>query len=101
MVAPYPAVDAPASYTFAVIGVRTLVADFSAIPALVATPAAPGMHALIISWPSTSAGWFLEESSDLVNWVPSAHVIVASGGRQTVTIDTTTDTCRFFHLARP
>ena len=86
------------SYTFTVAGARTLVATFSAIPALVADAAAPGSNTLIISWPTASAGWVLEESSDLMTWTPSALVIVTSGGRQTVSVDTAVGGCRFFHL---
>ena len=93
-------VSTQASYAFAVTGARALVANFSAIPSLVATPA-PATHALIISWPAASAGWVLEESADLMTWLPSARVIVTSAGRQTVTVDTAAEGCYFFRLAHP
>ena len=92
-------VSTAASYTFTVAGARTLVANFSAIPLLVANAAAAGTHSLTLSWPAASTGWVLEESADLMTWVASPRVIVTSGGQQTVSVDTTAGGLRFFHLA--
>ena len=94
-------VSASSTHTFTITGPRTLVANFSAIPSLVVTPAAPGSHRIIISWPSESAGWNLQESPDLMTWVPSARIIATIGGQHTVSVDTTTEDFRFFRLAHP
>ena len=91
-------VSTAASYTFTVNGARTLVATFSVIPSLVADAGVPGSQTMIISWPTASAGWVLEESTDLMTWVPSPLVIITSGARQSVSVDTTAGACRFFHL---
>ena len=95
------AVSASSTYTFTITDAHTLVANFSAIPSLVVTPAAPGTHTIIVSWTAESLGWDLQESPDLMTWVPSTRIIATIGGQNTVSVDTTIEGYRFFRLAHP
>lgn len=92
-------VSTAASYTFSATANRTLVANFDTIPQVGTGPSVAG-DGVTVSWPAGLTGWMLEESADLVNWWPSAEIIVTNGGQDEITISTP-DGSRFFRLAHP
>jgi hypothetical protein len=95
-------------------GLRQLRAPPATWPAWSANPvaAAPprlglgltsGGKQLIISWPTSAGSWVLESTAQLgglANWQAVTTQPVASGGQQTVTLDTSIGTM-FFRLRSP
>jgi hypothetical protein len=85
-------------FSFTCSANRTLVAHF--IPVLVASSITPGE--IRLSWPTSAAGWSLEESPDLApgNWSPSSRTITTIDVTHQVAIPTI-EGRRFFHLKEP
>ena len=69
-----------------------------AIPKMNVTVPAPGQQQF--QWVSDTPGWVLEESSDLINWVPSSRVVSTVGNTSTLTVSTG-GACCFLRLAHP
>lgn len=91
--------SALSAYTFAVSGDRTLVANFAAIPVMTITPVVPPEGNFQFSWPS-SPSWTLEESTDLVHWLPSGETITINGAQSSISTPTASGH-KFFRLAHP
>lgn len=89
-----------ASLSFTVTAARTLVANFIAVPQMAAVTGVPGSNTMDITWPAASAGWVLEESTDLKNWAPSPRPITTTGDTKKVSI-TTSGPGRYFRLSHP
>lgn len=77
---------------------RTLVAHF--IPILEVTNSAP--ESIVLSWPSSAAGWILEENPDLSpgNWTPSGRTVTNVNGTNQASAPAT-ESRRFFRLRGP
>lgn len=86
-------------YAFAVGGNRTLVANFAPMPAIHVSPPAISGSPFRFAWPS-SPNWTLEESTDLVNWLPSGETITVSGAQSSISVPAAMGG-KFFRLARP
>jgi len=69
-----------------------------AIPTMNVTVPAPGQQQF--QWVSDTPGWVLEESADLINWVPSSRVVSTVGNTSTVTVAAGGVSC-FLRLAHP
>ncbi len=89
-----------ASLSFTVTAARTLAANFIAVPQMAALTGAPGSNTMDITWPATAAGWVLEESTNLINWTPSARPVATTGDTKKVSV-TTTGPGRYFRLSHP
>ncbi len=62
---------------------------------------ANGPHSLVLSWPTNTAGFTLEQNPDLTttNWVPVTNAVVMMNGMNQVTLSVTNDNL-FFRLKR-
>lgn len=87
------------NYSFTVTTARTLVADFLELPALQFVPG-DEVSPLILCWPVESSGWQLEESSNMIQWLPSVRAIQVDGGLNKIHI-TPSGSNRYFRLAHP
>lgn len=70
----------------------------NAIPKMNVTSPTPGQQQF--QWVSDTPGWVLEESADLINWVPSSRVVSTVGNTSTVTV-AAGGACCFLRLAHP
>ncbi|MBE2286990.1 MAG: hypothetical protein IAE77_26275 [Prosthecobacter sp.] len=86
-------------YTFTVGADRVLVANFAVLPVMEVTPPATPAGDFQFTWPS-SLDWLLEESGDLLDWTPSTQIITTSGGRNQISIPSSSGGL-FFRLVKP
>ncbi|MBL9146056.1 MAG: hypothetical protein JNM99_20410 [Verrucomicrobiaceae bacterium] len=95
------AASALANYTFTVGSARTLVANFAELPVMAFTPPASD-GSLVLNWPSSLAGWILQESADLSpgSWVNSSLPITTAGAQSSAVIANPTGG-KFFRLVKP
>lgn len=91
-------VSSDTSHTFTAAGPRNLTARFAALPKIDTSPA-PTPGQLIFTWPNTP-DWVLQESSDLVTWTTSTRTINTSGGKNSVSLQTSAGRT-FIRLAHP
>jgi uncharacterized repeat protein (TIGR02543 family) len=91
-------VSASNSFSFNATANRTLAANF--VPIVSIANSTPGT--LGFAWPTSAAGWVLQESADLsaASWTTSALPITSSGGQNQVSIPAPTGSL-FFRLAHP
>ena len=89
-------------------GSYSLTGGFWALISVVQTPGAPLLtithsgNSVIVSWPSPSTGWTLQQNSDLTttSWSTSGYTITTSNGTNSVTITPPTGNL-FFRLRNP
>lgn len=94
-------VSALASYTFALTGNRSLMADFGLVTLPLSFSAAiPG--SLVLEWNTVVSGWTLQQRSDLSagSWINSTNSVSIAGALHRVTITPLTN-ANFFRLTHP
>lgn len=93
-------VSSDPAYSFLSGTDRTLVANFVALPGILVESPSPGT--LVLAWPdgASTAGWILEESTDLKSWMMSTRPFAIVGAQRQVTITDPVGTC-FFRLRYP
>ncbi len=91
-------------------GNYSLTGGFWSFDAAVQTPGAPTltiMHSgssVMVSWPSPSAGWTLQQNAELASasgWQTSGYPITTNASVKTITISAPTGGSLFFRLSHP
>ena len=90
-------------------GSYSLAGGFWGIVGAIQTPGAPlltvqftGTNEIVISWPSPSTGFFLEQNANVStsNWVPAPEAVTDNGTNKFIIVNPPTGN-RYYRLLRP
>jgi len=90
-------------------GNYTLTGGFWSLLAIVQTPGAPlltitrtATNTVVVSWPSPSTGWQLQQNADLntINWVTPPETVTDDGSTKSIVVNPPVGN-RFYRLFKP